>query len=152
MHYPHYSLVKLYYTTAPSCSGILVAAQTDQQCSLEFYFRADSRDTQFDHVIFTGLTAEEVTASGNTTIGHRLTCACPTMEGLEPRLWRGLNGSVLPRENRRELVDYKVARKQPGSAVHLRIHRRDFSCTDAGTYTCVIGINNRAVLVTPVGE
>ena len=132
--------------------GLLVAAQTDQQCSLIFYFRNDSTDTQNDHVLFTGLTPEEVIMSGNTTIGHRLTCACATIEGLEPRFWRGLNDLLLPEQSTAFLVDYKLADNQPGSAVHLRINKDEFSCAEAGNYTCYVGNNTRTALVTPTGE
>lgn len=147
----HFSL-SISCSCSPLCPGLLGTAQTDQQCSLAFYFRTEEPSRQNDHVVFTGLTAEEVMASGNTTIGHRLTCACTTIVGLKPRLWMGLNNKLLPIKSKSFLVDYKLADKEPGSAVHLRIHENYFSCTDAGTYTCVIGNNTRTVLVTPIGE
>ena len=59
---------------------------------------------------------------------------------------------ALPNSNTTQLVDYKVAKKQPGSAVNLRINKGGFSCAEAGEYTCVVGTNNRTVLVTPIGE
>ena len=104
--------------------------------------------------MFTGLTAEEMAASGNNTSGHRLTCACTSVEGLTPLQWLDVNGMVLPEDRaRRALVDYKVAGgNQPGSAVHLRINKAGFSCDEAGKYTCVVGTNTRSVLVTPIGE
>ena len=64
----------------------------------------------------------------------------------------GVNGAVLPKNRRQQLVDFRVATNQPGSAVHLRINKAGFSCAEAGTYTCVVGSNTRTVLVTPVGE
>ena len=39
-----------------------------------------------------------------------------------------------------------------GLAVNLRINQEGFSCAEAGEYTCVVGTNNRTVLVTPIGE
>ena len=123
--------------------------------------------------MFTGLTAEEMAASGNNTSGHRLTCACTSVEGLTPLQWLDVNGMVLPKESNeglillqwldvngmvlpedcaRSLIDYKTASRQPGSAVHLRINKAGFSCAEAGNYTCVVGTNTRSVLVTPIGE
>ena len=67
--------------------------------------------------------------------------------------WLNSSGIVLPEDDRKkELVDYRVASVQPGTAVHLRINDDAFSCAEAGSYTCVIGNNNRSVLVTPIGE
>ena len=63
-----------------------------------------------------------------------------------------VNETVLPKNNKQQLVDFKVATNQPGSAVHLRINKAGFSCAEAGNYTCVVGDNTRTVLVTPVGE
>ena len=109
--------------------------------------------SQRDRVVFTGLTAEERARSGNTTTGHRLTCACPTVKDLTPLQWLDESGIVLPNSRSRRLVDYKEAGNQPGSAVHLRINKNGFSCAEAGEYTCVVGTNNtRTVLVTPIGE
>ena len=102
--------------------------------------------------MFTGLTAEEMAASGNNTSGHRLTCACTSVEGLTPLQWLDVNGMVLPEDRSRSLIDYKTANRQPGSAMHLRINKAGFSCAEAGNYTCVVGTNTRSVLVTPIGE
>ena len=102
--------------------------------------------------MFTGLTAEERASSGNTTTGLRLTCACANITGLTPLQWMDVNGTVLPKNRRQQLVDFKVANSQPGSAVHLRINEAGFSCAEAGNYTCVAGNNTRTVLVAPVGE
>ena len=102
--------------------------------------------------MFTGLTAEEKAASGNNTSGHRLTCACTSVEGLTPLQWLGVNRMVLPKDSKVSLVDYKAAGNQPGSAVHLRINKAGLSCAEAGNYTCVVGTNTRSVLVTPIGE
>ena len=102
--------------------------------------------------MFTGLTAEERASSGNTNTGHRLTCACVSNRRLTPLQWLGVNGTVLPKDNKQQLVDFKVANSQPGSAVHLRINEDGFSCAEAGNYTCVVGNNTRTALVTPVGE
>ena len=102
--------------------------------------------------MFTGLTAEERDRSGNTTTGHRLTCACVSDRRLTPLQWLGVNGTVLPENNKQLPVDFKVANAQPGSAVNLRIHGPGFSCAEAGNYTCVVGSNTRTVLVTPIGE
>ena len=108
---------------------------------------------QEDRVVFTGLTAEELARSGGTTTtGDKLTCACATVEGLAPLLWLDESGVALPDSDKKQLVDYKVADKQPGSAVKLRINKGGFSCAEAGEYTCVVGNNNRSVLVTPIGE
>ena len=127
--------------------GLLVTAQT---CPLTIYFRVDG--SQVRRVVFTGLTAEEKAASGNNTSGHRLTCACTSVEGLTPLQWLDVNGMVLPEDRSRSLVDYKTTNRQPGSAVHLRINKAGFSCAEAGNYTCVVGTNTRSVLVTPIGE
>ena len=107
--------------------------------------------TQQDRVVFTGLTAEERARSDTTTTGHRLTCACPTVEDLTPLQWLDESGMELPNSRARRLVDYKEAGNQPGSAVHLRINKPGFSCAEAGEYTCVVGNNTRTVLVTPIG-
>ena len=106
---------------------------------------------QRDRVVFTGLTEDEVARSGNTTTGSKLTCACAT-EGLTSLQWLKGNQTSLPDSDKRQLVDYKVADNQPGSAVNLRINKNGFSCTEAGVYTCVVGNNTRTVLVTPAGE
>ena len=90
--------------------------------------------------------------SGNTTVGHRLTCACTTIKDLTPLQWLDVNGQKVTKNTISELVDYKPAPKQPGSAVHLRINKDGFSCAEAGSYTCVVGTNTRSVLVTPIGE
>ena len=100
--------------------------------------------------MFTGLTAEEGATDGPTT-GDKLTCACAT-EGLTPLQWLNWDQTSLPNNDRRQLVDYSIASRQPGSAVHLRINRDGFSCAEAGEYTCVVGNNTRTVLVTPIGE
>ena len=107
--------------------------------------------TQQDRVVFTGLTAEEGATDGTTT-GQRLTCACTNGTGLTPRQWLDWNQTLLPDDDRNELVDYRAANRQPGSAVHLRINQDGFSCAEAGEYTCVVGNNTRTVLVTPIGE
>ena len=103
--------------------------------------------------MFTGLTAEEKATRDNSTLGSRLTCGRTDMEGLVPVHWLDSIGIVLPEDDRnKELVDYRITSKQPGTAVHLRINRDGFSCAEAGNYTCVIGTSNRSVLVTPIGE
>ena len=106
---------------------------------------------QRDRVVFTGLTADEGATDGSTT-GDKLTCACTTVEGLTPLLWFKGNQTSLPNNDRRQLVDYKVADNQPGSAVNLRINKNGFSCAEAGVYTCVVGNKTRTALVTPIGE
>ena len=127
---------------------VVTAGQTE--CALTFYLTVTS---QQQRVVFTGLTAAERARSGNTTTGHRLTCACVSDEGLTPLQWLDVNGAVLPKNKpRQQLVDFKVAGNQPGSAVHLRINKASFSCVEAGNYTCVVGNNTRTALVTPVGE
>ena len=128
--------------------GTVVTAGLPQECELTFYMTGSQRD----RVVFTGLTAEERARSGNTTTGHRLTCACVDMPGLTPLQWLDESGMELPNSRSRRLVDYKEAGNQPGSAVHLRINKDDFPCTEAGVYTCVVGNNTRTVLVTPIGE
>ena len=133
---------------APLFPGTVVTAGLPQECELTFYMTG----TQQDRVVFTGLTAEELARSDNTTTGHRLTCACPTVEDLTPLQWLDGSGMVLPNNRARQLVDYKEAGNQPGSAVHLRINRDGFSCAEAGVYTCVVGTNTRTVLVAPIGE
>ena len=134
----------------PSASGLLVSAGQAEPCALTFYLFGTPQHQQ--RVVFTGLTAEERASSGNTNTGWRLTCACANIEGLTPLHWLGVNGEVLPENNRQRPVDFKVAIAQPGSAVNLRIHGPGFSCALAGTYTCVVGSNTRTVLVTPIGE
>ena len=121
---------------------------TAQDCALRFYFTG----SQSNRVVFTGLTAEEKAATGNNTSGHRLTCACTSVEGLTPLQWLDVNGMVLREDRKVSLVDYKVAGNQPGSAVRLRINKAGFSCAEAGNYTCVVGNNTRSVLVTPIGK
>ena len=106
---------------------------------------------QQNRVVFTGLTAEEGATDGSTT-GDRLTCACTTIEGFTPLQWLDENQTLLPDNDRKELVDYRVAIRQPGSAVHLRINKNGFPCAEAGEYTCVVGTSSRTVLVTPIGE
>ena len=130
----------------PLLPGLLVTAQND--CALSFYIFGNRQD----RVVFTGLTAEEKAMSGNNTSGHRLTCACTSVEGLTPLQWLDVNGMVLPEDRSRSLIDYKTTNRQPGSAVHLRINKAGFSCAEAGKYTCVVGNNTRSVLVTPIGE
>ena len=125
-----------------------VPSTTAQDCALTFYFLGN----QQNRVVFTGLTAEENAASGNNTSGHRLTCACSSIEGLIPLQWLDVNGMVLREDRKVSLVDYKRSYRQPGSAVHLRINKAGFSCAEAGNYTCVVGTNTRNVLVTPIGE
>ena len=120
---------------------------TAQQCALTFYMFGNQKD----RVVFTGLTADEGATDG-TTIGDKLTCACVNVRGLDPLQWLDWNQTSLPNNDRRQLVDYRVAGNQPGSAVNLRINRDDFSCAEAGEYTCVVGNNTRTVLVTPAGE
>ena len=120
---------------------------TAKQCELTFYMFGNQRD----RVVFTGLTADEGATDGST-IGHRLTCACTTVEGLTPLQWLNWNQTLLPNNDRRQLVDYRASYNQPGSAVNLRINKDGFSCAEAGEYTCVVGNNTRTVLVTPIGE
>ena len=107
---------------------------------------------QEDRAVFTGLTAEELVRRDTTTTGDKLTCACVDRAGLTPLQWLDWNKVALPNNNARQLVDYKVSNRQPGSAVNLRINRDGFSCAEAGAYTCVVGNNTRTVLVTPIGE
>ena len=134
---------------SPSPSHMRTALSTAaQRCALTFYFVG----SQQDRVVFTGLTAEELTRSDNTTTGHRLTCSCANVTGLVPLQWLDGSGKVLPDNMPGQLVDYRVATRQPGSAVHLRINKGGFSCAEAGEYTCVVGNNTRSVLVTPIGE
>ena len=122
---------------------------TAQQCALTFYMFGN----QEDRVVFTGLTAEELARRDTTTTGHKLTCACVDMPGLTPLQWLDWNKVALPNTDTTQVVDYKVANRQTGSAVNLRINRDGFSCAEAGEYTCVVGTNNtRTVLVTPIGE
>ena len=104
--------------------------------------------------MFTGLTAEELARSGNTTTGHRLTCSCVNRTDLTPLQWLDVSGVELPSSDTTQVVDYRAAgSNQPGSAVNLRINKGSFSCAEAGEYTCVVGTNNtRTVLVTPAGE
>ena len=97
--------------------------------------------------MFTGVTDDDT-----PTIGSRLTCSCATVEGLTPRQWLDESGMELPEDMSGRLVDYRVATRQPGSAVYLRINKGGFSCAEAGEYTCVVGNNTRTVLVTPAGE
>ena len=132
----------------PSPPSHPALSTTAQDCALTFYLFG----SQSNRVVFTGLTAEEKAASGNNTSGHRLTCACTSVEGLTPLQWLDVNGMVLPEDRSRSLVDYKTTNRQPGSAVHLRINKAGFSCAEAGNYTCVVGTNTRSVLVTPIGE
>ena len=132
---------------APLLPGTLVTAGQPQECALTFYMFGN----QEDRVMFTGLTAEELARRDTTTTGHKLTCACIDMPGLTPVQWLNGSGIVLPNNNQ-GLVDYKAANKRPGSAVNLRINQDGFSCAEAGEYTCVVGTNNRTVLVTPIGE
>ena len=132
----------------PLLPGTVVNAGEPEECALTFYMFGNQRN----RVVFTGLTAEEGARSDSTTTGHRLTCACTTVEGLTPLQWLDKNQTLLPEDDRKELVDYKVASGQEGSAVNLRINKNGFSCTEAGVYTCVVGTNNRTVLVTPIGE
>ena len=135
-----------YVCSLPLLPGLLVTAQNE--CALRFYFTG----SQQDRVVFTGLTAEEKATSDNNTRGHRLTCACTSVEGLTPLQWLDVNGMVLREDRSRSLIDYKIPGGQPGSAVHLRINKAGFSCAEAGNYTCVVGNNTRSVLVTPIGE
>ena len=102
--------------------------------------------------MFTGLTAEELARRDTTTTGHKLTCACVNVTGLTPRQWLDWNKVALPNNNYAQLVDYRAANRQPGSAVSLRINKDGYSCAEAGEYTCVVGSNTRTVLVTPIGE
>ena len=102
--------------------------------------------------MFTGLTDDEVARSDSATVGSRLTCACANTTGLTPLQWLDGSGKVLPDHMYEQLVDYRVANNQDGSAVHLRINKGGFSCAEAGEYTCVVGNNTRTVLVTPIGE
>ena len=132
--------------------GLLVAAQTTEQCSLRFRLHPDELLNPRSRAVFTGLTPEELMANNNTNIGSRLICDC-TVEGLTPSYWLDIFGKVLPTD-RNLVVDYRVRLpdEQPGTAVILRINRNRFSCTEAGTYTCVIGSNSRTVRVTPYGR
>ena len=132
----------------PSLPSHPALSTTAQDCALRFYIFGNRQN----RVVFTGLTAEEKAASGNNTSGHRLTCACTSVEGLTPLQWLDVNGMVLPEDRSRSLIDYKTTNRQPGSAVHLRINKAGFSCAEAGKYTCVVGNNTRSVLVTPIGE
>ena len=126
----------------PSLPSHPVLSTTAQDCALTFYFSG----SQSNRVVFTGLTAEEKAASGNNTSGHRLTCACTSIEALTPLQWLDVNGMVLPKDRKVSLVDYKTAGNQPGSAVHLRINKADFSCAEAGKYTCVTNGSNHWIL------
>ena len=126
----------------------MVTSGQTQECELTFY----TNGSQQDRVVFTGLTAEELARRDTTSTGHRLTCACVNATGLTPLQWLDWNKVALPNSNTTQLVDYKVAKKQPGSAVNLRINKGGFSCAEAGEYTCVVGNDNRTVLVTPIGE
>ena len=119
-----------------------------EECALTFYMFG----SQQKRVVFTGLTAEELARRDTTTTGHKLTCACVTTTGFKPLEWLDESGMKLPNNKGGRLVDYKAAGSQPGSAVNLRINKNSFSCAEAGEYTCVVGTNNRTVLVTPSGE
>ena len=136
----------------PSCPGLLVAAQTTEECSLRFRLHPNDLLNPRYRVVFTGLTPEELVANNNINIGPRIICDC-TVEGLAQRHWLDIYGNVLPTD-RNLVVDYRVRLpdEQPGTAVILRINKNRFSCTEAGTYTCVIGNNNRTLLVTPFGK
>ena len=118
---------------------------------MRFYFRPNDIASPRNRVVFTGFTPEERIANGNLSVGHRLICNCTNIEGLAPRHWLDINGNVLQR-NGRLLVDYRLFSRQSRTEVILRIRRNGFSCTEAGTYTCVVGTNTRTVLVTPFGE
>ena len=134
-----------------SCPGLLVAAQTTEQCSLRFRLHPNELLNPRNRAVFTGLTNEEMVANNNANTGSRLICEC-TVEGLTPRHWLDIHDKVLPTD-RSLVVDYRVWRDNPsGTAVILRINRNRFSCTEAGTYTCVIGSNSRTLLVTPFGR
>ncbi len=132
----------------PLLPGTVVNAGEQEECALTFYMFG----SQQERVVFTGLTAEELARRDTTTTGHKLTCACVTTTGLKPLQWLDESGMELPKNKGGRLVDYKAAGSQPGSAVNLRINKNSFSCAEAGEYTCVVGTNNRTVLVTPSGE
>ena len=135
----------------PSCPGLLVAAQATEECSLRFRLHPNELLNPRSRAVFTGLTQEELVANGDTNIGSRLICDC-TVEGLTPRYWLDIFGKVLPTD-RKLVVDYRVWRDDlSGTAAILRINRNRFSCTEAGTYTCVIGSNSRTLQVTPYGR
>ena len=122
-----------------------LAAVQDHSCPLELYlFRRGSQDK---FARFTGLTAEE----GAENVGNRLTCACTNSTEITPAYWLDVNGTVLS-NNTAHLIYYAPANRQPGTAVNLHIKDKHFNCTDAGTYTCVIGNSRRAALVTPNGR
>ena len=126
----------------------MVAAQT---CSLRFQLHPDELLNPQNRAVFTGLTEDEVVANNNTDTGSRLICEC-TVAGLTPNSWLDIFSNVLPTDESL-VVDYKVWRDDPSStAVILRINNNSFSCTEAGTYTCVIGSNSRTLLVTPYGR
>ena len=81
-----------------------------------------------------------------------MTCICNETKGLkkERMYWVNGDGGELPKKMQGEVVDYKIARMK-GKATRLRI-RKEFSCADAGEYTCVLGKNNKTVFVTPAGR
>ena len=145
-------LIAIEYCYAPSCPGLLVAAQRTEQCSLRFRLHPNDLLNPRYRAVFTGLTPEELVANSNINIGPRLICDC-TVEGLTQRHWLDIYGNVLPTD-RDLVVDYRarLPDEQPGTAVILRINKNRFSCTDAGTYTCIIGSNSRTLLVTPYGR
>ena len=137
-------------TPAPSLASPPALSTTAQPCALTFYLTNTPQRPK--RVVFTGLTADEKTSNGNIGTGFRLTCACANTSGLSPLRWMGPNEMELPNNNKTQLVDYREAGNQQGSAVNLRINSASFSCAEAGTYTCIVGNSNRTALVTPVGE
>lgn len=156
MYAPWISLLLLAYCNieccyAPPCPGLLVAAQTTEQCSLSFRLHPNDLQNPRNHALFTGLTPQELVASNNRDVGRRLICDC-TVEGLTS-YWLDIFGNKLPTD-KTLVVDYRKRQpdEQPGTAVILRINKNSFSCTEAGIYTCVIGNNDRTLLVTPYGK
>jgi len=126
----------------------LVAAQT---CSLRFQLHPDELLNPQNRALFTGLTNDEIVANNYTNTGSRLICDC-TVEGLTPSYWLDIFSNVLPTDTSL-VVDYEVWQDDPSrTAVILRINKNPFSCTEAGTYTCVIGSNTRTLMVTPYGR
>lgn len=117
-----------------------------QECDLSFHlFTTNTNNT----VEFVGLTANDV--GGNGT-GSMLICFC-LATGLSPAKWLGPLGSPLSNGSfdLTAGINYMLV-DHPGTAVQLHTTNNTFSCSEAGTYTCVIGENRREVLVLPVGK
>ena len=130
-------------------AGTLLPVAVGQNCKLEFSLL--QLKGQYKAVRFSGLSASELRKRGRVT-GDWLRCACKRGKSDLLAHWVGPNGRIAENDPTSN-VFYTQASRRRGTTVDLHIkHRRFFTCSDAGDYTCVIGKRNRTAVLRPISK